>query len=196
MQGNVTAEVVQGFATILQIPTSSIASVTFSNSSQQLVSRSLQASSTDSSANVVADPTSSPASPSDSTVTTARQTVVVTIQPPITSASNQSAAVTSPLTAPTVARLLAPTDATQAQAALGFAVTQVTQTNRVGICGNGVCEVGERGVVSNGSQAGLKGSCPSDCPVQYSACPTGGDSVCSKRGTCLSSQGVCNCFPG
>ena len=73
---------------------------------------------------------------------------------------------------------------------------QVVQTYRKGECGNGICEVGERQVMSNGTQTGLVGSCPEDCPVQYSACPVNDGIACSGNGQCMSNQGMCDCSPG
>ena len=133
---------------------------------------------------------------------TAATTQVATaiIQPPVTLSSNSNGSIASAadrLTAPTVARLLSSSEPAQSQSALGFAVTQVTQSYRIGACGNGICEVGERGIRGNGSQAALlQGSCPADCLVQYMACPANQSSTCSGRGSCLSSQGVCSCSPG
>ena len=120
------------------------------------------------------------------------------IQPPVASNSNVSiASAVYRLTAPTVARLLSSSEPVQSQSALGFAVTQVTQSYRIGTCGNGICEVGERGIRGNGTQAALlEGSCPGDCLMQYVACPTKQSNTCSGRGSCLSSQGICSCFPG
>ena len=124
------------------------------------------------------------------------QVATAIIQPPV--ASNRSmASALYRLTAPTVARLLSSSEPVQSQSALGFDITQVTQSYRIGTCGNGICEVGERAIMGNGSQAALlEGSCPGDCPVQYMACPGNQSSTCSGRGSCLSSQGVCSCYPG
>lgn len=170
-------QVIQGFSTMLDVSPSAFVSMNISQATQ---ARRLLASST-SNATAVAS-----------------LAVTAIIQPPVASNSTASAppAVTS-LTAPTVARLLSSSEPVQSQSALGFAVTQVTQSYRVGTCGNGVCEVGERGVSGNDSQpALLQGSCPVDCPVQYKACPSSQGNSCSARGSCLSSQGVCSCFTG
>ena len=185
MQVNHTAQLVQGFATMLQVPASAIVSVAIANNSQQ---QHATPSATLAAASVNASATSVAAS--------ANQAVTVIIHPPASNSSNASVLAAGALTAPTVARLLGSADATQSQSALGFAVVQVTQSYRVGICGNGICEVGERGIVGNSSQDALEGSCPADCPVQYSACPSNQSVTCNERGRCLSSEGVCNCFPG
>lgn len=170
---------------MLQIPASAIASLVFANSSQQ------------SNATLASSPVGLTASPS-ATAAAASTSLAVTgiIHPPLSNSSNTSALAAGPLTAPTVARLLGSADLAQSQSALGFAVTQVIQSYRVGICGNGICEVGERGIQSNGSQLTLQGSCPEDCSVQYSACPTTQSTSCSGKGSCLNSQGVCDCFLG
>lgn len=56
---------------------------------------------------------------------------------------------------------------------------------RVGTCGNGICETGERTV------AGLvQGSCPADCGPPSQPCP----GACAGHGTCTSASGTCNCF--
>ena len=170
-------QVIRGLGTMLDTPASAFVSITISQPTQ---TRRLLASST-----------------SHATAATS-QVVTAIIQPPV--ASNSSvpmASAASSLTAPTVARLLSSSQPIQSQSALGLAVMQVTQSYRIGTCGNGICEVGERGIKGNGSQAALlEGSCPGDCPVQYTACPSNQSSVCSSRGSCMSSQGVCSCFMG
>ena len=170
-------QVTQGLSTMLDTPVSAFVSM---NISQPTQTRRLLASSTSNAA------------------ASATQLATAIIQPPITTNSNGSIASTAyRLTAPTVVRLLSSSEPVQSQSALGFAVMQVTQSYRIGTCGNGICEVGERGIRGNGSQAALlEGSCPGDCPVQYMACPANQNSTCSGRGSCLSSQGVCSCFPG
>ena len=171
-------QVMQGFATMLGIPKSAVTNVTLANSSQQAQTWHLLASS--------------------SSVNAITAVYHVTIQPPAPSNTiNSSAVAVGLLTAPTVARLLSSAEPAQSQAALGFAVTQVMQSYRIGLCGNGICEVGERRITSNGSQLALQGTCPEDCPLQYIQCPSSNSSItCSERGSCLSSQGICNCFPG
>ncbi len=192
---------------MLQIPASAIASVAFANNSQQSNARRLlafanssaspSATSAAGSASPSATSAAGSASPSaTSAAASANQAVTVIIHPPPSNSSNASALAAGPLTAPTVARLLGSADPTQSQSVLGFAVTQVMQSYRVGSCGNSICEVGERGIQGNSSQSALEGSCPGDCPVLYSACPAPLSTVCSGKGSCLSTQGVCDCFPG
>ena len=181
-------QVLQGFATMLSLPTSAVVGIAFANHSQQAQTRRLLAA---------------PPSEAAAAASGADMAVTVTIQPPVpsnvtSSTFNSSALAVGHLTAPTVARLLSSAEPVQSQSALGFAVTKVTQSYRTGACGNGICEVGERGIKGTGNQSALlKGSCPDDCPVEYMACASFQSSrTCSGRGSCLSSQGICSCFPG
>ena len=58
-----------------------------------------------------------------------------------------------------------------------------------GVCGNGLCEVGERCYTSEIHPQ----CCPIDCPVSfYKACSLG----CSDHGVCNHRAGVCECFEG
>lgn len=170
-------QVIQGLSTMLDIPASAFVSL---NISQPTQTRRLLMSAT-----------------SNATAATVQMASAI-IQPPVTSNNSAPAASAfTTLTAPTVARLLSSSEPVQSLSALGFAVTQVTQSYRTGACGNGVCEVGERGIKGNGSQpALLEGSCPVDCPVQYMPCPVSQSRACSGRGSCLSSQGMCSCSLG
>ena len=195
-------QIADGFATMLQVPTAAIASVTFANTTQNSAARRLLAAAN--SPNPAAN--ASAASPAASAVAStaaaaATQTVTVTVNPwqasntSSTSALGQGPLQQGPLTAPSAARLLSSNDLAQSQTSLGFAVKTVKQAYRIGMCGNGVCEVGER-AVNDSSGAGLLGSCPADCPAPYAQCPTNGTVACSGNGQCLSSQGACNCYPG
>ena len=170
-------QVIQGLSTMLDIPPSAFVSLNLSQSTQ---TKRLLASST------------------SNATAAAVQVATAIIQPPATSnISGPTASTFIRLTAPTVARLLSSSEPVQSLSALGFAVTHVTQSYRIGACGNGICEVGERGIRGNGSQpALLEGSCPGDCPVQYMPCPVSQSRACGERGSCLSSQGMCSCFPG
>ena len=75
---------------------------------------------------------------------------------------------------------------------------EVAYAGRTGVCGNGVCEVGERAYVASAPPLPPGGTCPADCPVPYRACPVGGaDGMpCSSAGRCLATSGVCDCFAG
>ena len=191
---------------MLQIPASAIVSLVFANSSQQSnatsaaspvgLTASPSATAVAGSANSSVGSSATPVPSATAVEASTSQAVTITIDPPLSNSSNTSALAAGPLTAPTVARLLGSANLAQSQSALGFAVTQVMQSYRVGICGNGICEVGERGIQGNGSQLTLQGSCPKDCPVQYSACSTNQNTSCSGKGSCLNSQGVCDCFVG
>lgn len=66
-------------------------------------------------------------------------------------------------------------------------IPRVLTVCRVGVCGNGICEIGERtlGGVQNGS-------CPEDCGFASQPC-TGG---CNSAGTCLATMGTCICWAG
>lgn len=57
---------------------------------------------------------------------------------------------------------------------------------RVGLCGNGICEVGERTV-----EGLVEGSCPQDCSFPSMACPE----TCG-AGACMPALGTCRCFAG
>ena len=53
------------------------------------------------------------------------------------------------------------------------------QAGRLGVCGNGICEVGERSV-----EGSINGTCPQDCGFE------------SKVGWCGSGAGGCSCHQG
>ncbi|BDA45042.1 probable disintegrin and metalloproteinase with thrombospondin motifs at N-terminal half [Coccomyxa sp. Obi] len=73
----------------------------------------------------------------------------------------------------------------------GFSSVRTTYAGRTGICGNGLCEVGERTAV------GLQnGTCPQDCPIAHMACPSSPAGQCSAKGRCYSNTGLCDCFVG
>lgn len=202
---------------MLQIPASTISKISFSNTSRSSATRRVLAVGNSPSTVAGSPATTAPAAPQAASAA-ATQIVTVTVNPwhagnttstsgtgqrPSTAASNtgqgrQAAAADigqGPLTAASAARLLGSTDLAQSQANLGFAVTTVIQAYRVGVCGNGVCEVGERALNSS-SGAGLLGSCPADCPGPYADCPSNGSLACSGKGQCLTNQGMCNCYPG
>jgi hypothetical protein len=69
---------------------------------------------------------------------------------------------------------------------------------RVGDCGNGVCEVGERVATDD-----TAGGCPTDCAFPFLACPPFGGGgagaaalTCGGHGMCFSTLGACSCFTG
>lgn len=64
----------------------------------------------------------------------------------------------------------------------------------VAVCGNGVCEVGERC-----DAATCASGCQRDCPYIKHACPTpswAGGGECSGKGICVGASGACECFTG
>ena len=65
-----------------------------------------------------------------------------------------------------------------------FSVDGVPVATRSGVCGNGICEIGERGAEGNSI-----GTCAEDCGLPSKACPGG----CSNGGVCLPASGVCQC---
>ena len=66
------------------------------------------------------------------------------------------------------------------------------QQEACGICGNGICEAGER------CDSGGTGCCAQDCSLALSVCPSAAGSTvpCSGSGVCLPSSGVCACYSG
>ncbi len=65
-----------------------------------------------------------------------------------------------------------------------FAIEAVPVATRRGVCGNDICEVGER------TTEGLSpGTCVEDCGLPSKACPGG----CGAGGICLPASGVCQC---
>ena len=77
-----------------------------------------------------------------------------------------------------------------------FSVLSVAATSFAPLCGNGVCELGERPFPAmNATQ------CPSDCPIVAFQCPHANGKPCNGAGTCLlnsedGKSGVCACWPG
>lgn len=65
-----------------------------------------------------------------------------------------------------------------------FNIESVPISSRSGVCGNGICEIGERATI------GLNpGTCSQDCGLPSRLCPDG----CSNRGQCQPASGVCLC---
>lgn len=74
----------------------------------------------------------------------------------------------------------------------------ISLLDRVGYCGNGVCEIGE---ICSSTSALMSSSscCQEDCPLLFPACPAGSSTkeMCNSRGKCLSSApSNCVCFEG
>lgn len=65
--------------------------------------------------------------------------------------------------------------------------------HRIGVCGNGICEVGEACSTSDVSETSC---CPKDCHTSANSCPVDARSgqPCSGRGTCLAYAGECECW--
>ncbi|CAK9237336.1 unnamed protein product [Sphagnum troendelagicum] len=82
-----------------------------------------------------------------------------------------------------------------------FEVESVTNAQRAGICGNGMCENGER-CDSSSKSVTLPGNttcCLMDCPFVSSTCPiplsgAGANKSCAGNGICLDASGQCRCF--
>ena len=75
----------------------------------------------------------------------------------------------------------------------GLSVLGVQQ-QACGVCGNGICEAGERC-----DQSGIGAACcGEDCSLSLSPCPSAAGSTipCSGSGVCLRGSGVCACFAG
>ena len=75
---------------------------------------------------------------------------------------------------------------------LGIQVEEVLSVAKTGVCGNGVCEVGERC-----DSADSENCCKADCPFLLQACPTDAfGNECGGHGKCLRASGTCECFTG
>ncbi|KAL3138790.1 hypothetical protein ABBQ32_005632 [Trebouxia sp. C0010 RCD-2024] len=74
-----------------------------------------------------------------------------------------------------------------------FTLESAELVERQSICGNLVCEAGERPTTTNGANGG----CTQDCRFGLALCPTpAGGGSCSGVGWCLSTQGICQCYLG
>lgn len=71
--------------------------------------------------------------------------------------------------------------------------TGLESVGREPVCGNGVCERGERCTTLDDPDC-----CSKDCAYQLLPCPTaeGMSESCSGRGVCVSATGECDCFEG
>lgn len=83
------------------------------------------------------------------------------------------------ISSPSVSAAIESMAATQSPDSLVLIASSPT-TSRMGVCGNGVCEIGEDST-----------ACPSDCAFTGSSCTQG----CSS-GVCMPASGVCECYPG
>lgn len=84
-----------------------------------------------------------------------------------------------------------------------FTVQSMEDVKRAGICGNGMCETGERCDPSSKSAVHKANHtcCLKDCPYVSLTCPiplTGAHphKACGGNGICLDASGQCSCFLG
>ena len=70
-----------------------------------------------------------------------------------------------------------------------FGVESVPVASRSGVCGNGMCELGERSVEG---ASPTTGTCAEDCGLPSKVCAGG----CANGGVCLPASGVCQCLNG
>ena len=79
-------------------------------------------------------------------------------------------------------------------------VSSIKEVTRTGVCGNGICEIGERCTWDGKSATTDSPSCcQDDCPYVASNCRTKSANrqiVCSGHGICFDSTGECSCFVG
>ncbi|KAF6266656.1 hypothetical protein COO60DRAFT_1623446 [Scenedesmus sp. NREL 46B-D3] len=98
-------------------------------------------------------------------------------------------------------------DSRQAPVGEGAASVQlqdVLLVQRLGVCGNGLCEVGERALLNAAGEAIKEAAapCPQDCPFSFAMCPAPWGGVgdrraeCGGNGKCIRSQRVCDCYTG
>ncbi|CAM6098029.1 unnamed protein product [Calypogeia fissa] len=96
---------------------------------------------------------------------------------------------------------LAPPDDPTIEFIPGVKMQSAPLAERVGICGNGMCERGERCNQFGRSQTSTGSCCMKDCPFVPKSCPTPQDGPkanrpCSNNGLCLDARGHCQCFQG
>ena len=77
-------------------------------------------------------------------------------------------------------------DASSQYGSKNFQIDDVLTSSTIGMCGNGICEIGEREIIGVSA-----GSCPQDCGLPSKPCPGG----CG-QGQCLPASGVCLCPSG
>ncbi|GMH43936.1 hypothetical protein BSKO_11870 [Bryopsis sp. KO-2023] len=94
-----------------------------------------------------------------------------------------------------------PEDSILSENRLEPVLVDVRNPSRIGICGNGICEIGEQEVFAHGVEG--ESACPEDCPFPIRMCPSptiGGVGIqkepCGMNGRCLMASGTCNCFKG
>ncbi|KAJ7552077.1 hypothetical protein O6H91_06G040900 [Diphasiastrum complanatum] len=86
--------------------------------------------------------------------------------------------------------------------ATGAKIISVSNVQRVGVCGNGVCEKGERcNPRGKSDTSNSRPCCLKDCPYVISSCPSPQNGskatvACSGNGICLDTSGQCDCFKG
>eukprot|EP00892_Ulva_mutabilis_P000038 jgi/Ulvmu1/10034/UM059_0083.1 len=74
-------------------------------------------------------------------------------------------------------------------------LSRVDHVGRAGVCGNGVCEVGE--LVAVAADGTVAPGCAQDCPAPVLACPLNATgATCSGRGLCIFGTGACSCAAG
>jgi hypothetical protein len=81
---------------------------------------------------------------------------------------------------------------------------RVMLAQRVGVCGNGLCEVGERQLLNAEGEVLQEAAapCAQDCPGTFMLCPApvgpvgNPDRECGGNGRCIRETGTCDCFAG
>jgi hypothetical protein len=81
---------------------------------------------------------------------------------------------------------------------------RVMLVQRVGVCGNGVCEVGERQLLNSEGDVlqEAAAACVQDCPGSLALCPApvgpvgDADRECGGNGRCIRTSGTCYCNAG
>lgn len=129
----------------------------------------------------------------------------VTVLPiPLTSLSTMKILTTDVQTAiSSISTIAVPSSGTTIQAVPSkLNIASVTKIRRAGICGNGICERGER-CTSRATSAttGDPLCCLRDCPFVPMSCPIPlhgpkAKIMCTGHGVCLDSTGQCDCFKG
>lgn len=129
------------------------------------------------SANVAAPPVLAPPSP----IGPSSLWATVSVQPSVNATGS------TPFSSSYIAAELPAAAAASTNTSSGIQMPSNPYPGRLGICGNSVCEIGERSTVG-----AIDGSCPQDCGLPAVACIGG----CGVGGNCLPSTGVCQCYVG